>query len=421
MCVAAVSVGVLVGMLLFYFGVLDADTEASENNDNNYFGSGDSNSGPSNGWIGSLLGVAAGENEAQQKLDEYLQATNEVAVNRRLGRMTWELLHRAAAGYPLTPSAEDSRRFWALVDSLLALYPCSECRANLKVALMSPQLGEVHWNLESRENAVLFVCRLHNVVNSLLGKREHSCAPATLDALYSSAEDLSWFGDWEESYVGANVWGTVVDALHGPCHAPIGHGLYALGTDDLGSRKLLFGSADGELPNLNVEPSDGDDDGEQQQRPLVGNAGALPPTLSIHHRTFGRHAETLLVFVSTDCTGCWQLIEQLNEAYDELSKSINVVALFEWGNSGSIVTDRTKAMRELTKRNNRLPTLYESHAGQGSWFHFFTHNFKKLDSVPAIVRLEHCHVREVYPSDRMRSAIHFLERRHRFPSHFNKV
>ncbi|MES1905973.1 MAG: hypothetical protein MHPSP_003415, partial [Paramarteilia canceri] len=55
------------------------------------------------------------------------------ATTSELGNSTWTFLHSVAAYYPKNPSAEHKQAAKDLLNALLKLYPCVECREDANV------------------------------------------------------------------------------------------------------------------------------------------------------------------------------------------------------------------------------------------------------------------------------------------------
>lgn len=75
-------------------------------------------------------------------------------------------LHTVAAYYPERPSTEEVAAARGLFSSLLLLYPCTHCRAQLAVDMEKLPLEPA---LASRRELSLWVCQQHNFVNEALG------------------------------------------------------------------------------------------------------------------------------------------------------------------------------------------------------------------------------------------------------------
>ena len=79
--------------------------------------------------------------------------------------------------YPERPSASEQRAARGLVQALLELYPCTDCRADFQTEVARAPLDAGGGALGSRAALQLWLCRQHNLVNVKLGKPEFTCAP----------------------------------------------------------------------------------------------------------------------------------------------------------------------------------------------------------------------------------------------------
>lgn len=98
-----------------------------------------------------------------------------------LGARTWHYLHVLAANYPDRPTEADKYAMRWQVAGLAQFYPSSNCRAHLRRKLLD-NIEPVAVN--SRADLSAWFCRLHNLVNTDLGKPLQDCSLAALDALY---------------------------------------------------------------------------------------------------------------------------------------------------------------------------------------------------------------------------------------------
>ena len=104
--------------------------------------------------------------------------TGQCPVGREdLGWQSWTLLHSVAAYYPDAPSKEDRTRAHQFVEALGHLYPCTHCAEAFR-----EDMKEIPVRLESRKSFSIWMCRMHNRVNSKLGKTSFPCTIDLLDA-----------------------------------------------------------------------------------------------------------------------------------------------------------------------------------------------------------------------------------------------
>jgi len=85
------------------------------------------------------------------------------------GPSAWHLLHTMSFNYPVTPTTADKHHYMNYILSLQHVLPCGKCRKNLKKNLARLPLRLK--NMESRHTFSMYVYRLHEVVNKMLGKK----------------------------------------------------------------------------------------------------------------------------------------------------------------------------------------------------------------------------------------------------------
>eukprot|EP01006_Ploeotia_vitrea_P009814 TRINITY_DN24491_c0_g1_i1.p1 TRINITY_DN24491_c0_g1~~TRINITY_DN24491_c0_g1_i1.p1 ORF type:complete len:164 (-),score=14.89 TRINITY_DN24491_c0_g1_i1:172-663(-) len=118
----------------------------------------------------------------------------------KLGNAGWTILHSFAAAYPKQPTEEQRSSFSTFLKSWSVLYPCDYCAEDMRT-----WMADHPPELESRESASKWVCRMHNDVNEKLGKHSpFDCNdvaallrtwgdPSELDVVDTSALD-----DWKK-------------------------------------------------------------------------------------------------------------------------------------------------------------------------------------------------------------------------------
>ncbi|KAG9312149.1 ERV/ALR sulfhydryl oxidase domain-containing protein [Chiua virens] len=101
---------------------------------------------------------------------------NETA-KAELGRATWRLLHTMTLRYPENPTQDERGALEAYMYLTSRLYPCGECATEFQALLKKypPQTA-------SRLSASLWLCSLHNEVNTRLKKPQFDCSK--LDSEY---------------------------------------------------------------------------------------------------------------------------------------------------------------------------------------------------------------------------------------------
>jgi hypothetical protein len=91
--------------------------------------------------------------------------------SEQIGRSTWTFLHTMAAYYPSEPSSSQQSLMRSLLDGLAEFYPCGHCRAHLR-----EQIKESPPVVSSASELSLWLCRIHNEVNEMLGKPLFDCS-----------------------------------------------------------------------------------------------------------------------------------------------------------------------------------------------------------------------------------------------------
>ncbi|KIJ66018.1 hypothetical protein HYDPIDRAFT_27220 [Hydnomerulius pinastri MD-312] len=101
---------------------------------------------------------------------------NETA-KAELGRATWKLLHTMTLRYPENPTQDEREALESYMYLTSRLYPCGECAAEFQELLKKfpPQTS-------SRLAASLWLCSVHNEVNTRLKKPTFDCSK--LDETY---------------------------------------------------------------------------------------------------------------------------------------------------------------------------------------------------------------------------------------------
>jgi hypothetical protein len=85
------------------------------------------------------------------------------------GKMVWTILHTISFNYPVNPTEEDKDHYRDFLLSLRHVLPCRSCRENYARNLES--IGFCRDDLANRHTFSMFIYRLHNCVNKMLGKK----------------------------------------------------------------------------------------------------------------------------------------------------------------------------------------------------------------------------------------------------------
>ena len=102
-------------------------------------------------------------------------AIADAAARAELGKSTWHLLHRVAAGFDKSPTLARKHEIETFFKLSTEFYPCPECAKHFRdVIKMRP--------IDASDNRALslWLCAAHNDVNKNIGKPVFPC---TLDAL----------------------------------------------------------------------------------------------------------------------------------------------------------------------------------------------------------------------------------------------
>jgi Erv1 / Alr family len=84
------------------------------------------------------------------------------------GKILWSFLHTISFNYPVNPTEEDKNHYHEFLMALKHVIPCGACRENYAKNLK--QIGYSRECLANRKSFSMFMYRLHNCVNKMLGK-----------------------------------------------------------------------------------------------------------------------------------------------------------------------------------------------------------------------------------------------------------
>ena len=87
------------------------------------------------------------------------------------GPALWHTLHTISFNYPMHPDSSTQRRYRRFLRGLRHVLPCRHCRDNYRTNAQEAGYGEEIF--ASRDAFSRFIFRLHNHVNTMLGKPEH--------------------------------------------------------------------------------------------------------------------------------------------------------------------------------------------------------------------------------------------------------
>lgn len=117
----------------------------------------------------------AGDGENGADIPFMPQMGNET-LKAELGNAAWKLFHTILARYPEEPTQRQRRHLETYIQSFAQVYPCGDCaRHFIKL------LEEFPPQTNSRKNAAMWGCFIHNKVNRRLGKDLYDCTTVLED------------------------------------------------------------------------------------------------------------------------------------------------------------------------------------------------------------------------------------------------
>lgn len=85
------------------------------------------------------------------------------------GPSMWHSLHTISFNYPVKPTLKDKRNYMKFIKQLRYVLPCKYCRINLRKNFK--KLPLTFKNMESRETFSKYIFNLHELINTMLGKK----------------------------------------------------------------------------------------------------------------------------------------------------------------------------------------------------------------------------------------------------------
>jgi len=85
------------------------------------------------------------------------------------GPSMWHYLHTMSFNYPEHPSNEDKKHYFKFLKLLPHVLPCGKCRSNLRDNMKTLPL--TMRDMKSRSTYSLYIYRLHELINKMLGKK----------------------------------------------------------------------------------------------------------------------------------------------------------------------------------------------------------------------------------------------------------
>lgn len=142
----------------------------------------------------SATGNGSGNGSGNLHLETtpFMPKMENATLKAELGRSTWKLFHTILGRYPENPNENERKQLNTFIGSLAQVYPCGDCaRHFIKVLNENPP------QLNSRKNAAMWGCYVHNIVNRRLGKEIYDCTTILDDYDCGCGEDTNEFDDLE--------------------------------------------------------------------------------------------------------------------------------------------------------------------------------------------------------------------------------
>ena len=109
--------------------------------------------------------------EQPQKQHSKEEDEMEPSIREKLGRGSWELIHRLAAKFPKNPTPEQQRDAVQFFHILSRLYPCHDCAQHFQQVLL-----DLPVRATSSNELSVWACEAHNFVNRRKDKTEFTCS-----------------------------------------------------------------------------------------------------------------------------------------------------------------------------------------------------------------------------------------------------
>jgi len=108
------------------------------------------------------------KNKTQKVFNEADYESNNGMLTMVWGPSMWHFLHTISFNYPVQPTQQDKIHYRDFVLHLENVLPCKKCRSNLHKNLKKLPLKMEH--LKTRATFSLYIYKLHELVNKMLGK-----------------------------------------------------------------------------------------------------------------------------------------------------------------------------------------------------------------------------------------------------------
>mmetsp|Transcript_24102 Transcript_24102/g.42792 ORF Transcript_24102/g.42792 Transcript_24102/m.42792 type:complete len:153 (+) Transcript_24102:3066-3524(+) len=106
-----------------------------------------------------------------------------VMSRAELGQHGWSLLHAMAAYFPAEPTSAQLGHAQSFLYYFAELFPCRVCGRHFEM-----MLKEIPPNFTTRDEFVLYLCKLHNNVNARIEKPIFDCQLETLNLKWGGGD-----------------------------------------------------------------------------------------------------------------------------------------------------------------------------------------------------------------------------------------
>ena len=109
------------------------------------------------------------KNKTKKVYDKDDFASGDGMLTSVWGPSLWHYLHTMSFNYPVKPTRKDKKHYRQFIMNLQNVLPCKYCRLNLRKNLKDLPLRDK--DLKNRHNFSLWMFRLHEHINKMLGKK----------------------------------------------------------------------------------------------------------------------------------------------------------------------------------------------------------------------------------------------------------
>lgn len=131
-----------------------------------------------------LMALAVAE-ETCHKEEPAFHEFDEARMSRKeLGDHGWAMLHTMAAYFPDLPSDSQLADAYQYLRLFAKMYPCRRCSLHFQQLLQDKPPA-----FRTRNDFVLYLCELHNVINEVVGKPAFPCDLQSLADRWGGGSD----------------------------------------------------------------------------------------------------------------------------------------------------------------------------------------------------------------------------------------